>query len=142
MLSPEPGRQAQAQELLEAADAAFDAGKLREGAWHMWEAARVSVVAVAQARGWPSATMDDLNEVIYRLDGIDPNSRYEPHHPRPARFLNFAMAGLFREQAETGEGEYPEFRWEHEDEFRSGQASVRKLIAKLSEDAAAEYQIR
>ena len=139
MPPPEPGRQAQtqAQELLEAADAAFDAGKLREGAWHMWEAARLSVVAVAQARGWPCATMDDLNEVIYRLDGIDENGHYET---RPVRFFSFATARLFREQAVTDEWEYPEFRWEHEDEFRSGQAPVRKLIAKLSEDAAVEHQ--
>ena len=134
MTPPEHGRKA--QELLEAADAAFDAGKLREGAWYMWEAARVSVVAVAQARGWPCATMDDLKEVIYRLDGIDPNGRYEPHHPRPARFLNFAMAALFREQAETDDWEYPEFRWESAEEFRNGQGPVKKLIAKLSEDAA------
>ncbi len=98
-----------AQTLLDSADRAFDAGNVREGSWLMWEAARTSIAAVAARRGWPCESLNEIKEVIYRLDGVDGNGSFPSRHPK--HFASFGVADIFREHAETEEWEYPEFQW-------------------------------
>ena len=115
------------QDLLDTADRAFDAGDVREGSRMVWEAARTAISAVAAKRGWPCGSLAEIKEVIYRLDGVDEdgNSIGFPWH-----FMHFGVANTFREQAETDEWEYPEFRWS-EPEFRMGRKSVKRFITTL-----------
>lgn len=112
--------------LLSDADLAFDQGRFREGSRMMWEAARLSVVAVADSKGWPSETLDDLKQVVFRLDGIDENGKFTSpltHWP------GFSAANGYREQAETDDEDWPtlEFKW-MDLEFRMYQKSVEAFI--------------
>lgn len=116
------------QALLADADLAFEDGRFREGAGMMWEAARLSIVAVADSKGWPSETLDDLKQVIYRLDGIDEKGRFTP----PLVYWGgFGADDDYREQAETDD-DWPalEFRW-IDVEFRMYQKSVEAFIAHM-----------
>ena len=54
--------------LFAAADSALNAGDFREGARLLWEAARVNIAALAQSRGWPCDTRDDLQQAVFKLD--------------------------------------------------------------------------
>ena len=124
--------------LLTDADLAFDAGRFREGAGMMWEAARLSVVAVADAKGWPSETLDDLKQVIYRLDGIDEKGRFTP----PLVYWGgFGAADGYREQAETDDDDWPtlEFKW-IDVEFRMYQKSVEKFIERMESHLKSERE--
>ena len=113
--------------LLSNADLAFDEGRFREGARMMWEAARLSVVAVAESKGWPSETLDDLKQVIFRLDGIDENGKFTSPL---AHWPGFNVADGYRQQAETYDWEYPGFKW-IDLEFRMRQKGVEAFIAHM-----------
>lgn len=117
------------QELIDSADLAFDAGDFREGSRLMWEATRVAVAAIAAQHGWPSGSMDELKEVVYRLDGIDGvgNAVEDPWH-----FMHFSLAITFRRHAETDVWEDPEFQW-GEAAFSMGRKSVKKFLALLTQ---------
>ena len=119
------------QKLLADADIAFDSGNFREGAGMMWEAARLSIVAVADAKGWPSDTYDDLKQVIHRLDR--PNGR-DLANGRAMHLIKFGVAEGYREQADTGddEWEFPEFKWD-DMEFAMYQASLKSFVAILED---------
>ena len=115
--------------LLADADLAFDSGRFREGAGMMWEAARLSIVAVADANGWPSETLDDLKRVIYRLDDRDEEGRLTKF---PTHWAAFGVANSYREQAETNDEDWPspEFRW-IDLEYTMHQKSVKMFIAHM-----------
>ena len=118
------------QALLDSADRAFDGNDMREGSRLMWEAARTSIAAVAQKRGWPCNNLDEIKEVIFRLDGIDENGNFQGKYPKHLSY--FGVADGFREHAETDEWEYPEFQW-GEAGFRMGRKSVKQFVALLME---------
>lgn len=118
----------EAQTLLAAADRAFDAGDLREGARLMWEASKVAIASVARKLDMPCKTYEDIKQVIYRLDGIDEEGCFEgyPHYS-----AKFGVARGFKEHAETDEWELPEFEWEP-DEYHMYRPSVKKFVAMLA----------
>ena len=78
-MSPE-ARIRKARTLLAEGSRAFDADDVREGSRLMWEAAKSGIVAVAEQRGWPYRTRDDLRHVIYHLDhdGENPPMEVDP----------------------------------------------------------------
>ena len=126
-----------ARELLESADRAFDAGDVREGSRLMWEAARTAIASVAIQRGWPCDSLEEIKEVIYRLDGVDEDGNFPGVYPK--HFAHFGVADIFREHAETDEWEYPEFQW-GESGFRTGRKSVKGFVNLLLECAAPERE--
>ena len=128
----------QVQELLDSADLAFDADDFREGSRLMWEATRTAVAAIAAQHGWPSGSMDELKEVVYRLDGIDDagNATGFPWH-----FGRFSVAMTFRLHAETDVWEDPEFQW-GDAAFRMGRKSVKKFVALLTRYAESGGKIQ
>ena len=117
--------------LLADADLAFEDGRFREGAGMMWEAARLSIVAVADAKGWPCDTLDGSQEGhLPELDGID--SRMAASRVPWCTGVNFGAADDYREQAETDDEDWPtlEFKW-IDVEFRMYQKSVEKSIERM-----------
>lgn len=128
------GATPEALELLDSADQAFDAGNVREGSRLVWEATRMAIARVAVQRGWPCDSLEEIKEVIYRLDGVDEDGKYAVY---PKYFAHFGVADVFREHAETDEWEYTEFQWSDAG-FRMGRKSVREFIALLTEDAQTE----
>ena len=114
--------------LFAAADSALDAGDFREGARLLWEAARVNITALAQSRGWPCDTLDDIKRTIVELDkGPYGNGFYPNEH-----YVKFVTADILREHAE----EYDilagsEFEWIDLEEFRSGEESVKRFVKLL-----------
>lgn len=127
-----------AQDLLDSADRVFDAGDVREGSRLMWEAARTAIGAVAAKHGWPCESLDEIKQVIYRLDGIEKGRKCTEY---PKHLAHFGVADKFREHAETDEWEYPEFQWSDAG-FRMGRKSVKEYIALLSEYAGPESNAR
>ena len=116
------------QDLLDSADQAFDAGNVREGSRLVWEATRTAIASVAAKHGWPCGSLDEIKEVIYRLDGVDENGNFIGGYPK--YFAHFGVADRFREHAETVEWEYPEFQWS-EVGFGMGRRSVREFLTLL-----------
>ena len=117
-----------AKELLDFSDLAFGSGDFREGSRLVWEAAQVSIAAVAAKRGWPCGSLAEIKQVIYRLDGIDEDGNFTGTF---WHFMHFAAVDGFREHAETDEWEYPQFQWEPY-QFRSQQKSVKRFLAVLA----------
>ena len=128
----------EAQELLDSADLAFGAGDFRKGSRLMWEATRTAVIAIANKHGWPCGSMDEIKEVVYRLDGVDDagNATGFPWH-----FGRFSVAMTFRLHAETDVWEDPEFQW-GDAEFRMGRKSVKKFVALLAQYAESGSKIQ
>ena len=110
-----------------------DRNDTRRGSQLIWEAAIAGVSAVAESRGWPHATLDDLKETIRRLDEMD-----DPERTNGSRryFVRFSVADMFRERAEIGDGnfELEEFEWS-EPETRTGRKSMKLFAASLTEFA-------
>ena len=69
----------------------FEAGDELKGSQKMWDAAEHAVFAVACARGWKSATKEDLNAAIWTL--------YEESGDIGV-MGGFSVAGKFRNNAE------------------------------------------
>lgn len=115
--------------LFAAADCALDAGDFREGARLLWEAARVNIAALAQSRGWPCDTLDDLKRAIVELDkGPYAKGSFYPY----PHFLSFSNANTLRKHAEeydTLEGS--EFEWTDLEDFRLGEDSVKDFVKLL-----------
>lgn len=125
----------EAHTLLAAADRAFDAGDLREGARLMWEASKVAIASVAQKLDMPCDTYQDIKQVIFHLDGIDEKGRFKGY---PEHSADFSIIRGFKEHAETYEWELPEFEWNDID-YKMNRPLVKKFVAKLvayGEDAA------
>ena len=118
-----------AQKLLDASDRAFDADDTKTGSRLIWEATVAGISAVAEARGWPHATIDDIKQTIHRLDDMDDR---KAHRLRRYR-LSFSTADFFRERAEIGDGGYEleEFEWS-EIETRLGRKSMKTFVEMLS----------
>ena len=125
-----------AKKLLEASDHAFDRNDTRAGSRLIWEAAIAGVSAVAESRGWPHATIDDLKETIRRLDDMDDPAQTNGFH---RYYLKFSVADMFRERAEIGDGNFEpeEFEWS-EPETRTGRKSMKRFAAMLSELAESD----
>ena len=115
--------------LFAAADSALDAGEFREGARLLWEAARVNISALAQSRGWPCDTLDDLKRTIFELD----NGPYAKGVIVPYQHLAyFATADVLREHAEEYDIlEDSEFEWTDIEDFRMGEDSVKGFVELL-----------
>ena len=114
--------------LFAAADSALDAGEFREGARLLWEAARVNIAALAQSRGWPCDTLDDLKQAIFELDKGPYGKGFYPHE----HLAYFATADVLREHAEEYcllEGS--EFEWTDLDYFKMGENSVKGFVKLL-----------
>lgn len=114
--------------LFAAADCALDAGDFREGARLLWEAARVNIAALAQSRGWPCETLDDLKRAIFELDKGPYGKGFYPNE----HFVHFVTADILREHAEeydTLEGS--EFEWTDLEDFRLGEDSVKGFVKLL-----------
>ena len=126
------------QYLLDTADRAFDAGDVREGSRLVWEAARTAIGAVAAKHGWPCDSLDEIKQVIYRLDGVDEDGNSTGF---PWYFMHFGVANTFREHAETYEWEYPEFQW-GDSAFRMGRKSVKKFVDSLMQYAETERKVQ
>ena len=125
-----------ARALLKDASRAFDADDTREGCRLMWEASKSAISAVAEQRGWPHETYKDIRKVIYRLDHDGSPSRFEIDALRTF-FVKFTMADIYREYAETPDGE-----WDYDDEeflttpqdLKDDQKLVWRLIDSLDEE--------
>ena len=123
------------QELLDAADRAFDAGNQREGSRLMWEAVRTGIAAVAAKHGLPCGTTEELRAVILKLDDIDKSGDHPGKYAE--NFAKFGVAEIFLEHAETDKWEYPEFKWAEPD-FRTGRKSMKRFVASLMNRATTE----
>ena len=62
-----------AYKLVEEGSRALYADREEEGSRLMWEAARAGISAVAETRGWPHETFDELYDVLSRLDAEEGN---------------------------------------------------------------------
>lgn len=47
-------------------------GQFREGSANVYQAALAALQAVAESRGWPCETEEDVDDIIHRLDGVEP----------------------------------------------------------------------
>ena len=115
--------------LFAAADSALNAGDFQEGARLLWEAARVNIAALAQSRGWPCDTRDDLKQAIYKLDkGQYGKGRIYPNQ----HYVLFAAADILREHAvEYDLLEGSEFEWTDIEDFRLAEDAVKRFINLL-----------
>ena len=115
--------------LFAAADCALDAGDFREGARLLWEAARVNIAALAQSRGWPCDTLDDLKRAIVELD----KGPYAQGIIVPYQHLaSFSTANVLRKHAEEHDVlEGSEFEWTDIEDFRMGEDSVKGFVELL-----------
>ena len=50
----------------------ISAGHYREGSASVYQAAFTALRAVADRRGWPCETEEDVDDIINRLDGVEP----------------------------------------------------------------------
>ena len=114
--------------LFAAADSALDAGDFREGARLLWEAARVNIAALAQSRGWPCDTLDDIKRTIFELDKGPYGKGFYPHE----HLAYFATADVLREHAEEYDIlEGSEFEWTDLEYFKMGEDSVKGFVELL-----------
>ena len=121
-----------ARNLLAEGGRAFDDDDIREGCRLMWEAAKSGIAAVAEQRGWPHKTRDDLRHVIHHLDHDGENPPIEVN-PLTCYYLKWVVAKGYHEHAVTEDDE-----WDYDGEFRKdpvslkyGQKSMRRLIDNL-----------
>ncbi len=135
-MSPQ-ARIRKARTLLAEGNRAFDSDDVREGSRLMWEAAKSGIAAVAEQRGWPRATRDDLRQVIYHLDHDGDNPPMEVD-PLTAYYGKWVMAKMYLEHAITEDDE-----WDYDGEFRVdpeslkySQKSIRLLIDDLESEIA------
>ena len=137
---PANARIQKARALLKDGSRAFDADDTREGSRLMWEASKSAISAVAEQRGWPHETYDDLRQVIYRLDHDGSPSRFEIDALRTF-LVKFTSADLYHDYIETDEEE-----WDYSDEFlttrddlKYEQKFILRLIDSL-EDEVSQYE--
>lgn len=90
--------------------------KLEARSQEVWAEARAAIAAVAQRRGWPSDTDDDIKQIIARLDA-------ESGEERPWFWIDLQAALLFRDNVELG--------FMDRSEFNSTHKAVKKFIACL-----------
>ena len=76
--------------------------KLEARSQEVWEEARAAIAAVAQRRGWPSDTDDDIKQVIARLDA-------ESGEERPWFWIKSQSALLFQDNVRFGFMDRSEF---------------------------------
>lgn len=50
----------------------ISAGRYREGSASVYQGALIALRAVADSRGWPCETEEDVDDIINRLDGVEP----------------------------------------------------------------------
>ena len=114
--------------LFAAADSALNAGDFREGARLLWEAARVNIAALAQSRGWPCDTRDDLKQAIYKLDKGPYGKGFYPNE----HFSYFVTADLLRQHAEEYDIlEDTEFEWTDLEDFRMSEGTMEDFVKLL-----------
>ena len=133
-MSPQ-ARIRKARTLLLEGGRAFDDDDVREGSRLMWEAAKTGISAVAEQRGWPHKTRDDLRHVIYHLDHDGDNPPIEVE-PLTAYYGKWVMAKMYLEHAVTEDDEWDydgEFRM-HPEHLKYSQKSIRLLIDDLESE--------
>ena len=132
---PANARIQKARALLKDGSRAFDADDIREGARLMWEASKSAISAVAEQRGWPHETYDDLRQVLYRLDHDGSPSLMETN-PLKSYWAKFTAAYLYRDYIVTEEDE-----WDYSDEFLTTREDLKyeqKFIWPLIDSLADE----
>lgn len=90
--------------------------KLEARSQVVWDEARAAIAAVAQRRGWPSDTDDDIKQVIARLDA-------ESGEERPWFWIDSQSAWLFHDNVALG--------FMDRSEFTSTYKLVKGFIARL-----------
>ena len=135
-MSPET-RIRKARALLSEGGRAFDDDDVREGSRLMWEAAKSGIAAVAEQRGWPHKTRDDLRHVIHHLDHDGENPPMKVN-PLTSYYGSWVVAKGYHEHAVTEDDE-----WDYDGEFRKdpealkyGQKSMLRLIDNLEREIA------
>lgn len=109
-------------EALDKAENCFHAGKTREGANLVWQAAYAAIKEVAQRHSLPSTTEKEVFTSARVLDDVCP-------HPYVMHGLYLSIADLYRRQA--SEEEIPdEIRWDPQ-EFFENLSGIRLMINNL-----------
>ena len=119
------------------------AGRFQEGSANVYQAAFTALRAVADERGWPCGTEDDIYDATYRLDGKEPPDDFADavkrgleasvDDPLPVYGLLFSTVICFKLHGETvfRDGvSLPVYFWEPEDYVKS-LPLVRKFIDLL-----------
>ena len=106
-LAPAADSHSPAEETFAKAVAALDAGDCQHGASLVYQAAAQAVRAAAGRLGMPSDTREELNAVVYKLDGFDPEEAWRAYLADPTITLDlplhrayFRVAESFKEHAE------------------------------------------
>ena len=68
----QPATIAAAYELLADGKRQIARGQYQEGSASVYQAAFTALRAVADSRGWPCETEEDVDDIIHRLDGVEP----------------------------------------------------------------------
>lgn len=126
------------------------AGQYREGSASVYEAAFTALRAVAKSRGWPCETEEDVDDIIHRLDGLEPlpddaaeaiKVAFERvDDPLPVFSTLFINVVCFKLHSATvfRDGiSLPVYFWEPEDYFKS-LPLVKKFIDLLEPEMQAE----
>ena len=131
--------------LLAKGEGQIAAGQYREGSATVYQAAFTALREVAARRGWTCETYEEANDIIYRLDGVEPPAesvveemkriRERRNEPLPVYSLLFTTVYCFKHHsAETSpDGTLPTTFWEPDDYVRS-LPLVRKFIDLLASE--------
>ena len=94
----------------------YKLNKLEIRSQEVWQEAYAAIAAVAQRRGWPCNTEDDIKQVIDRLDD-------ESGEERRQFWLSSQAAWLFHDNVRVG--------FMDRSEFNSTYKGVKEFIARL-----------
>ena len=122
------------------------AGRFREGSASVYQAAFTALRQVAARRGWVCETYEDADDIIYRLDGVEPPAetavedmewiREHIDDPLPVYSLLFTTVYCFKHHSRTRspDGTLPTTFWEPPDYVKS-LPLVKKFIDLLQSEA-------
>ena len=106
-------------------------GQYREGSATVYQAAFAALQEVAARRAWACETYEEANDIIYRLDGVEPPAesvveemkriRERRNEPLPVYSLLFTTVYCFKHHGATTspDGALPTTFWEPDDYVRS-----------------------
>ena len=129
--------------LLARGECQIAAGKYRDGSATVYQAAFTALQKVAARRGWVCETYEEANDIIYRLDGVEPPAesvveemkriRERRNEPLPVYSLLFTTVYCFKHHGATTspDGTLPTTFWEPDDYVRS-LPLVKKFIDLLA----------
>ena len=136
--------------LLAEGECQIAAGQYREGSANVYQAAFTALRAVAESRGWPCETEEDVCNATYRLDGKEPPKDFADavkqgleasiDDPFPVYGLLFTTVICFKLHGETvfRDGiSLPVTFWEPEN-YVNSLPLVKKFIDLLASEKLAE----